>query len=66
VKLQITHTELSLVSEKYKFAGTADGFLLNNGRAVIDWKTSGKCYPEYLIQIAAYGNCSKRTFLTTP
>lgn len=54
-QLRVTHTEVSLVSEKHKFGGTLDAILLGNRRAMGDWKSSAKIYPEYLVQIAAYG-----------
>jgi hypothetical protein len=54
-KLRVTHTEMPLVSEKHRFGGTFDAILLGNRRAMGDWKSSAKCYPEYLVQVAAYG-----------
>jgi hypothetical protein len=54
-QLEVTHTELSLVSERYRFGGTIDAVTIQHGRAVADWKTSQRLYPEYLVQIAAYG-----------
>lgn len=53
--LRVTHTEVSLVSEKYRFGGTLDAIVLGNHRAMADWKSSNRIYPDYLIQIAAYG-----------
>jgi hypothetical protein len=53
--LHVTHTEIPLVSEKYKFGGTFDAILVNDKRAMGDWKTSGRVYGEYLVQLAAYG-----------
>src|SRR5262249_45928265 len=52
---RVTHAEVGLVSEKHKFGGTLDAILLGNRRAMGDWKSSNKIYPEYMIQIAAYG-----------
>lgn len=54
-QLKVTHTEVGLVSEKYKFGGTLDAILVSNRRAMGDWKTSGRVYPKNLIQLAAYG-----------
>jgi len=53
--LKVTHTEVGLVSEKYKFGGTLDAILIGNRRAMGDWKSSNRIYPEYLVQVAAYG-----------
>lgn len=65
-QLRVTHTELQLVSETYRFGGTMDAMLVRNGRAVCDWKTSNACYPEYLIQIAAYGQLWTENFPDEP
>ena len=64
--LRITHTELPLISEKYRFGGTFDAILVRNGRAMGDWKTSNNCYPEYLIQVAAYGKLWEENFPEEP
>jgi hypothetical protein len=52
--LEVTHTEISLVSEKYQFGGTLDGVTFNGKPAVLDWKTSNSIFPDYLYQCAAY------------
>lgn len=54
-QLKVTHTEIPLVSERYKFGGTFDAILVKGKRAMGDWKSSNALYPEYLCQIAAYG-----------
>lgn len=54
-RLTVTHTELPLVSELYKFGGTMDGATMNNKRGILDYKTSNSLFAEYLIQIAGYG-----------
>lgn len=54
-QLVVTHTEMPLVSEKYKFGGTFDAILVNNKRSMGDWKSSNSIYGEYLAQVAAYG-----------
>lgn len=52
---EMLHTELRLVSEKYKFGGTLDGIGLIGGLLVLlDWKTSSGIYPEYVVQVAGY------------
>jgi len=64
--LVVTHTELPLVSERHRFAGTMDAILLGNKRAVGDWKSSNGLYPDYLIQIAAYGELWRENFPNEP
>lgn len=47
--------ETPLVSEKYKFGGTADFYGKDNGALVLlDFKTSGAVYTENFYQLAAY------------
>jgi hypothetical protein len=53
--LQIIEPEISLVSEIYRYGGTMDAILLDNRRAIADWKSSAALYPDMLVQIAAYG-----------
>jgi hypothetical protein len=54
-QLRVVETEVSLVSERYRFGGTRDAMLVRGKRALGDWKTSNRIYPEYLFQLAAYG-----------
>lgn len=54
-KLRIVEPEVSLVSERYRFGGTMDALLLDDQRAISDWKSSAGTYADMLIQIAAYG-----------
>lgn len=54
-QLKVTHTELALVSEKYRFGGTLDAMLVNGKLALGDWKTSNAIYADYVSQVAAYG-----------
>lgn len=65
-KLRVTHTEMPLVSEKYRFGGTFDAILLGNKRAMGDWKSSNGIYGEYLIQVAAYGKLWEEHFPNEP
>jgi len=55
-KMKIEETEMQLISERYRFAGTPDAIGRDTkGRlCLIDWKTSNSVYPDYLIQLAAY------------
>lgn len=54
-QLVVTHTELPLISERYKFGGTFDALLVKGKRSMGDWKSSNAVYGEYLAQVAAYG-----------
>ena len=54
-QLKATETEVSMISEKHKYGGTMDALLISGKRSVGDWKSSNALYPEYLVQIAAYG-----------
>lgn len=53
-KFGVIETETPLVSRKYRFGGTRDAILIDGKRAMGDWKTSNRIYPEYLMQLAAY------------
>lgn len=52
----IDHTELQVVSHKYKYSGTFDavGTIGSVSPVLIDWKTSSRIYPEMGLQLAAY------------
>ena len=65
-ELKITHTELPLISEKYKYGGTFDATRIITGRSMGDWKTSNQVYGEYLMQVAAYGHLWDENFPTDP
>lgn len=56
-RFEVVATEVPLVSEEWKFGGTIDTVARDHtGRLVmLDWKTSNAIYPEYLVQLAAYG-----------
>ena len=54
-QLKITHSELPLISEKYRFGGTIDSMLVNGKLSLGDWKSSNAIYHDYLLQLAAYG-----------
>lgn len=54
-QLKVTHTEVSLVSERYKFGGTLDAMLIKGKRSLGDWKSSAQIYSDMLCQLAAYG-----------
>lgn len=53
--LFIVSLEVHLISEQHKFGGTPDGATERNGKiGLADWKTSGKLYDSFLLQLAAY------------
>lgn len=55
-KFELWQTETPLVSEVHNYGGTLDCIGEVNGRlCLLDWKTSNNLYPEYLLQLAAYG-----------
>lgn len=55
IKLLSRYQEIQLVSPTYLFGGTPDAIgQFGKEILLIDWKTSGKIYPDYLIQMAAY------------
>ena len=52
---EILHSELQMVSEKYKFGGTCDAVAkVNNKLMILDWKSSNSLHSEHKIQISAY------------
>ena len=65
-RLEVTHSEFSLISEKYRVGGTPDAVLVNGKRAMGDWKTSNDIYPEYLVQLAGYGLLWEEAFPDEP
>lgn len=65
-QLRVDRTELPLVSEQYRFGGTFDAILMGSKRAMGDWKSSNGIYPEYLAQLAAYGQLWRENFPEEP
>lgn len=54
-KLEIRHTEVSLVSEKHQYGGMLDAIgVIGNELVMVDWKTSNSVYADYLLQLAGY------------
>ena len=54
-KIKVVAQEIQLVSENWKFGGTPDAIaFVGNRLCLIDWKTSGGVYADYLVQLAAY------------
>lgn len=51
------YQEIQLVCPEYKYGGTPDAIGEINGQVVLlDWKTSGGVYQDYLLQLAAYAH----------
>lgn len=49
-------TEMSLVSDKYRYGGTCDCVAeINDEVCLFDWKSSTSIHESYIVQIAAYG-----------
>lgn len=67
--LKVVKTEMSLVSEKYKFGGTFDGIAvveIDGVRSLADWKTSSAIYRDALVQVAAYKALWEENFPDQP
>lgn len=57
VSLDVRHTEVPLVSERYRYGGRLDAMgIIGNQLALLDWKSSNAVYVDYTLQMAAYGN----------
>ena len=55
VSMEFVAQEIPLVSEQYRFGGCPDAIAwVNNKLSLVDWKTSNKVYPDYMMQLAAY------------
>ncbi len=55
VGFELLGSELSLVSEKYRYGGCIDIAAIKKVPCIVDLKTSGGVYADHLIQISAYG-----------
>lgn len=54
-RIRVTHAEMPLVSERYAFGGTLDAAgLLEALLVLLDWKSSGGIYADYLVQLGGY------------
>lgn len=65
-RLEVTETEVRLVSERHRFGGTLDAMLVNGKRSLGDWKTSNSVYSDYLFQLAGYGILWEENFPDKP
>jgi hypothetical protein len=55
--VELSHTEVPLVSSRHRYGGTLDATgvcATAAGRALFDWKTSNSVYGDHLFQLAAY------------
>ncbi len=54
--IRVTHLEIPIANDDYAVAGTLDAMGVRDGkRVLLDWKTSGGVYADYLVQVRAYG-----------
>jgi hypothetical protein len=55
-KIVVIKQEMQMISEKHAFGGCPDaiGIDSHGDRCLLDWKTSGGIYVDYLVQCAAY------------
>lgn len=61
--IELVLGDTKVASLIYEFGGSLDALGVRNGRYVIlDWKTSGGIYPEYALQVAAYGQAFSETY----
>lgn len=66
-KIEVRHTEVPLVSERYKFGGRIDAVgMIGNELVLLDWKTSNSVYADYTIQLAAYQLLWEETYPDHP
>lgn len=65
--LEVRHTEVALVSERYKFGGRLDAMgVVGNELVLLDWKSSNSVYVDYTLQMAAYGALWHEHYPTHP
>lgn len=63
MQLEVTGSELPLVSDKYGFGGTIDYPVKIKGRrAILDLKSSREIYIDHRVQLAAYGQLWNECF----
>jgi len=67
VKFKLIHSEISLISETYKYGATIDCIAEINGQlALLDWKTGNGVYEDHKIQLAAYKNIWEEIYPDKP
>jgi len=64
-KVEYLESEVRLISEKYRYGGTADGIVRIDGKVyLLDFKTSKHVYMAHIAQLAAYDQAIKETEAT--
>jgi hypothetical protein len=64
-QLEVTGSEVALVSEQHRYGGTIDfPVRLKGRRAILDLKSSKSVYPDHRVQLAAYGVLWNENFPT--
>jgi hypothetical protein len=63
---KMVESELSLISEQYKFGGTIDIGAVVNDLGIVDIKTSGGVYFSMKVQVSAYGMLWNENFPDRP
>lgn len=64
--LEIAEAEVTLLSKQHRFGGTLDAIFVQGQLALGDWKTSNACYPDHIIQLAAYAILWESNFPDRP
>lgn len=65
-KLKAIHTELPLVSERYRYGGCLDAILIDGQLSLGDWKTSNSVRMEMMLQLAGYALLWRENFPNKP
>lgn len=66
-KVEITHTEVTMISRTLRVGGTIDAAVRVHGqRAIADWKSSKGIYNEMKVQLSGYGMLWNETFPDDP
>ena len=55
-RIQVIKQEMLMVSERYRFGGCPDALGIDSrgNLCILDWKTSGAIYVDFILQIAGY------------
>lgn len=55
-RIEVKKQEMEMVSETYRFGGCPDALGIDSrgNLCIMDWKTSGAIYVDYILQISAY------------
>lgn len=67
VRFEPIRTEISMVSEEYRYGGTCDCVALIQGEpCLFDWKSSNSVHVEYLVQLAGYAHLLRENEICDP